>query len=262
MNKKLKETYSSIKNYYEDKELFKIRNWQDNSERRYIGKENVPIVIFDDFYVNPDAVREFTLNSVPYSKALFKNQASPGVRCLLPVEWEVTTIAKNIFQSWYRTELNIDYKFGRQVPSCFTIIDTSETMEALQCFPHIDIDYNGKEHLGDPSTAHVALIVYLNKPEECKGGTAIYHNKIIDSCLVTSKEQHQEYEGAQKPVEHMSKRKTNINTTKNNNWEVIDTIDMKYNRAVFYPTCLFHHPLWRNNWFTNPNYRLTQLGFI
>ena len=252
--------YGGVKTSFVDKDIFELNDWRSKGVSKSIGELDAPLIVIDNFYKNPDKVREFAL-SCPFSKSEFKNNASPGVRCVLPIEWDINEVGKTFFRYWFEEKLNINYPFKKLTPACFTMIDTAEPMKPLQTYPHIDINFFNGEDLGDAGTAHVALIIYLNKPDECKGGTGIYKSVQSDCTIIKNKEHFMEYHDKQMALEKRSKRKTNVNGG-DRNWKLIEKIDMKYNRAIFYPTNLFHHPIWDKKMFNNPNYRFTQVGFI
>ena len=139
----------------------------------------------------------------------------------------------------------------------FTIIDTSEPMVTPQCYPHIDVSWQEGQRLGDDDTQHTASLVYLNTDDECKGGTGIYKCKTLDSHLCTTKDKFLEWDAVKKP-----KRINNINYEDNDMFELVYEAKMKYNRFIMYPTCLFHHPIYKPDYFTGDNCRITMGSFV
>ena len=45
-------------------------------------------------------------------------------------------------------------------------------------------------------------------------------------------------------------------------FELVYEAKMKYNRFVMYPTCLFHHPIYKPDYFTGDNCRITMGSFV
>ena len=115
--------------------------------------------------------------------------------------------------------------------------------------PHIDLpDVNDRGWAG---------LVYLNKPKECKGGTAFYTykgqqvNPYQEGIWGNKKEDWWE----QAPDEHF------VNDSVGP-WEKIHLAEMKYNRMIMYPANVLHSPYDKKGFFTDDIYRLTQVFFI
>ena len=89
-----------------------------------------------------------------------------------------------------------------------------------------------------------AGIVYLSKPEECAGGTTIYRHKPTGDEIYNKRNRHL-YE-FRDPGQ----------------WEVIEEVEMVYNRLVMYPGQLFHAitPVFFGDRIDNA--RLTQNVFV
>lgn len=89
-----------------------------------------------------------------------------------------------------------------------------------------------------------AGIVYLSKPEHCAGGTSIYRHKPTGD-EIYDKEHRQLYD-----------------FTDPSQWELLQQVEMVYNRLVMYPGQLFHAitPVFFGN--SIENARLTQNVFV
>jgi len=267
-------------NVYEDKKLFKINpNWNSIGKLKFIGKRETPLLIMDDALENVDEVRELAL-SAPYSNAKIKMSASPGIRCVFKIDWKIAPIARTFFKYWFEDKLNVKYPIPDPPISIFTAIDTKEAMSPLQCYPHIDIDWARGQRLGEEGRKHpfvqahhIAALIYLNKNEECIGGTGIYRHKKLNTHLITNEEEHKKYKSIQDELDKGTRlrsgkflergvRDTNINMEKNKYYELTEVVEMKYNRLIMYPTCLFHHPIYSPDNFVTPNSRITLTSFM
>jgi len=260
------ETMYSNFNVLEEGAIFQINpKWPSISQTKYIGKHKTPVIIIDDFLLNVDKVRELAL-SVPYSNEPQKMHASPGCRFVSHIRWDLHKVVKSFYSHWIYENFNYQCKFEGKKSDLFTftIIDTAEPLDVHQVYPHVDLDYDDGEYLGGNHASHVAALVYLNKPEECVGGTAIYKHKKIKSHLVKSRKDYDlmrkyEKEMNKNPIHH---RDTNINDDPHKYYELSELVEMKYNRLVLYPTFLFHHPFYSPNDFNTPNCRIAINAFI
>ena len=248
-------------NVYEDSNAFKINEQSIKSSTTcyHIGNHNTPVIVIDDFLENPSIASNLAQQTI-YSNDESKMHASPGLRSILKVNWCINKVVQNFFQNWYRDTLEVEYPFP--APSTtFTVIDTAEPLSPVQCFPHIDVDYNNGQGLGKENTQLVAVLIYLNK--DCKGGTGIYKHKKLDKHLITNVDDYNEYYKIQEEYEKSNpKISSNINDNENELYELVETVDMKYNRVVMYPTCLFHHPIYSKDDFNTPNCRMVLGSFV
>lgn len=111
-----------------------------------------------------------------------------------------------------------------------------------------------KEHLsffrlgkgGEPVTGHIhadincgswASVLYLNEPDQCRGGTAFWYNKRLGSDTIPPPDVMDD------AGPHYSEKVANeINGEANDEskWELKSVIAMKSNRLILYPTNIFH----------------------
>lgn len=116
--------------------------------------------------------------------------------------------------------------------------------------PHTDTSYRYS----------YALMLYLNKPDDCYGGTGIYKSKIINNVVPYKNKKvlnGDEFDSLYS--------KSDVIKDSNDKWELIHLLKMKYNRLVIYESCLFHSiyldsfDLFKkdrytfNFWYDNPN---------
>lgn len=247
-------------NVYNDREVFKINDdaFKKSIDTHFIGKHKTPVIVVDDFLENPDLALKLSQQAV-YSNDEVKMHASPGIRSIFKVVWPINGIVKRFFNDWYRDTLNIEYPFP-EASTTFTVIDSAEPLSPPQCFPHIDVDYTNGQELGKPGTQLIAILIYLNK--DCKGGTGIYRHKKLNKHIITNTDDYGVYKKFQDKLEKDNPKVDNINNEDNEGYELVQKIDMKYNRLVMYPVCLFHHPIYSKDDFKTPNCRIVLGSFV
>ena len=90
-----------------------------------------------------------------------------------------------------------------------------------------------------------ASSVFLNTPEECSGGTALYT-----------------YKGEQSPLQMPEQSVDHFITESEGDWEKIGLIEMKWNRLVIYNNFILHTPYIKQGMgFTGNIYRINQMIF-
>ena len=179
------------------------------------------LVVKDDFYPDPDAVRELALGKhyeeppagtprLAVTAICNENESKAMYERLAPV---IPQVADNPVVG-----VNILFRY--------TLADARKKV-----FCHVD-------------GCTAAGIVYLSKPEHCAGGTTIYRHRATGD-------------------EIYDKRNRQLYDFRDpGQWEVIEEVEMAYNRLVFYPGQLFHAitPVFFGDRIDNA--RLTQNVFV
>lgn len=81
-----------------------------------------------------------------------------------------------------------------------------------------------------------ALVLYLSKPEDCKGGTAFWrHKRTGFTAWPTQRQILAKGKNPQRVWEGITKDWDDLNA-----WEQTHLAEMKFNRAICYPTSMFH----------------------
>jgi hypothetical protein len=179
------------------------------------------LVIKDDFYPDPDRVREI---------ALGKTYAEPpaGTPRLAVTAICNETESKAMFdQLAPLLSLAEDNRIaGINILFRYTLANAQKKV-----FCHVD----GCSSAG---------IVYLSKPEHCAGGTTIYRHRATGDEIYNKQNRHL------------------YDFRDPGQWEVIEEVEMAYNRLVMYPGQLFHAitPVFFGDRIDNA--RLTQNVFI
>ena len=99
------------------------------------------------------------------------------------------------------------------------------------------------------------MVIYLNKDEECKGGTAFYRHKKTGIEFVKG------IDDFTKVFESEKSSYDNFITDSNDDWELLELIEMKFNRMVMYPPNIYHSGYISRKDFIDYD-RITQLGFF
>ena len=223
-----------------------------------IGAEDRNILIIDDFYKNPDEVRQYCIDSPlktvethPQLIAKF-----PGARV-----WEkdprVRRKLEPQFAHW-RDQKHL-WKSRRQVPEHFWNWNWDEQqfmcnvtdgpqLALHDCIPHQDYSPQC------PNTH--ACVIYLNTPEECQGGTSFYS--------------YDGYCGCEMPIIFDTGESLPLHLPLNElqewakeNFKVEVDIEMKYNRCLMYETDVFHSQSWYvEGQYTQGYNRMNQILFM
>ena len=225
-----------MKKYFIDEtETFAI-NTPVDATVELMGWEKFPIVYIDNFYKNPDKVRNLALRT-PGTKSPRILGGVPGERVDISFNLEhIWPILIEIAENVYGLEQKEKKAFEM---SCMNISFSVNVTQShyRRKKPHID--------LPDVSDRGWAGVVYLNKPKECKGGTGFYT-----------------YKGQQvNPRQDGIWQEEYVNDSVGP-WELIHLAEMKYNRMIMYPANVLHTPYDKEGFFTDDVYRLVQAFFL
>ena len=163
----------------------------------------------DDFAQDADAVRSFVI-----SQGFTSEQGPDGA--------VYTGISKHQATQWF--ELISRLRGRKIVPklSCFRINLAGE-------LPHSWVH-------SDDICAKYASVLYLNPPEQCKGGTAFWRHKELMLDRLPAPED-LESVGTDPNTFY---REMNDDWKRLEKWFQIGMVPMKWNRFITYPTSLFH----------------------
>lgn len=224
-----------------------------------VSKEQIPILIIDDFYLNPDPIRELFFKvpvprmppelNLPYKRARVR---IPNFLTSNKFQKKLSTILKNFFKIEYDLH-NRDYEF------LFNIFGgcLSDYCDAYFA-PHSD-------------PYEVACIVYFNKNSEKVGGTSIYRHKKTDTVFNPKIDFHKQWweKNIKYPISFKKELFDYENTLnhlekqKYDNWEIVETIDSKYNRFVAYIGGMLHgSSVDLKELKDKPYYRINQVLFM
>jgi len=216
------------------------------------GRARHKVLVVDDFYEDPNLVRETAL-SLSYGK---DRSVYPFVQA--KPDWGSGTLAQ-FLSKFIREKLipkNIEVRFR-------VITKKADELEPWQRVPHFD-------------NADLAGVIYLNPPEQCRGGTAFYRHKAsglegfpenIGPRLASFMRKHgilSREELIEWVMASPGLPPRGFITESNEEWEITKLIEMKYNRLIMYDARLFHSGYIRERDFGErlETRRLTQAFFI
>lgn len=201
------------------------------------GPNKSKVIIIDNFYKNPDLVRDLALAIPPTYKSEILN-GLPGGRIdavykfnhLAPLFYNLMI---DVFIPEERhnippTNMNIIFN---NATFCVNVIND---LDLFPCPPHVD-SIDSKRY---------AASVFLNTPDECAGGTAFYT-----------------YKGKQEGPDYNDIFVDHYVSDTEDDWELIYLAEMKYNRMIMYQQSILHSAYLKSGMFKD-YYRLNQMFFI
>ena len=225
-----------MKKYFIDEaETFAI-NIPVDATVELMGWEEFPVVYIDNFYKNPDKVRNLALRT-PGTKCPRILGGVPGERVDMNMNLD------HMHEIWLEIAENV-YGLEQKDRKAFEMscMNISFSVNVTQSHyrrkkPHID--------LSDVSDRGWAGVVYLNKPKECKGGTGFYT-----------------YKGQQVNPDQDGIWREEYVSDSVGPWDLIHLAEMKYNRMIMYPDQILHGTYDKPGFFEGDTYRLVQVFFI
>tara|TARA_A100001035_G_scaffold202018_1_gene162275 strand:- start:213 stop:926 length:714 start_codon:yes stop_codon:yes gene_type:complete len=216
--------------------MFELSKELDIKVASDIGPNKKNAVVIDNFYANPDEVRNLCLQSKQITSednpGLIGNL--PGNRVFIETE-EVSKNLKNLFLMicsdfylWQRP-FNVtafNSKWDGMGFMCNVINDSTLLNNPSGITPHQD-SYPG-EHIA--LDTQFGSVIYLNTPEECTGGTNIYSFDGRTTLPYGSDIEQQ-----------CGKSFDDINSgLKKYPWKVEHEFEMIYNRCILYEADILH----------------------
>lgn len=233
-------------NFINESEVFALNPGLEASVH-VIGPEEVRVVVIENFYLNPDLVRElaFTIPPTENSKVL---GGTPGSRVFGHYNFvNMFPIFQHVFRNVYGdiTKDISDEEIKTTISTTPFCVNINQSDKMPPVVPHID----------DENRMLFAGALYLNKPEECAGGTSFYMlegkqkvtNKDIGDWL--QKNSHGNFH-------------THYLTDSEKDWDLLSVAEMKYNRLVIYPGNVLHTAYVKPEMFIGDTYRLVQMFFM
>lgn len=243
-----------LKTFIDESEVFRTNEDLDIEIVEFRStSESAKVAIVDNFYANPDLVRELALAIPPTVNERITSYLPSGrnsgrinafylMDSLGPV---YDGIIRRVFPEIVFPEFT---KSGRtdQIISSFmraTFMVNVMTSENLPPrVPHIDCaDYRA-----------FASAVFLNTEDECAGGTAFYSfaGKIFSDKNYNSIDIEEKIEPNKFVIDDEG------------DWKKLYVAEMKYNRMILYQQNIFHNAYVDETMFNNGVYRLNQQFFI
>jgi len=207
------------------------------------GPNETKVVTVDNFYKNPDQVRDLALRIPPSINERIRTRLpGPRINAFYLMD-HMGPIFDNILQTVYPEQ---HFQFPpNHINDVFRdstfIVNIMHTKFLEPRPPHIDCPY---------PTAFAAM-VFLNTPEECKGGTGFYS-----------------FDGQTGGTEFGLYKADNGKPTDiyvngdMGDWKMHHMTEMKYNRMVIYQANIYHAAYITDDMYNDDVYRLNQMFFI
>jgi hypothetical protein len=226
------------KNIINEREVFEIN---DNLELTVVtvGPSKSKIVIVDNFYKNPMAVRDLALAIPPtYNRRIVSGLPGGRIDAFYQLDHFADVYNKMIrdvylpVQEQLSTSNHQITAIFKNATFCCNVISSEELVPTN---PHVD----------RRDKYSFASGIFLNTPDECAGGTSFYT-----------------YKGKQEGPNPKSVPTTTYITDSDGDWELIYLAEMKFNRMVLYEQNILHTAYIKPDMFTNGTYRLLQMFLI
>ncbi|MCH1430532.1 MAG: DUF6445 family protein [Chlamydiales bacterium] len=242
-----------------------------------ITDQAYPCLVIDNFYRDPEYIRKLAL-SLSFRKSMDDKPASTAIIYLnhepiLELVYEL--LAKDYGLSW--SDFFTFTAFGFKFALYYGFQERLKYQAKVISHPHSD-------------DALLAGIIYLNQPEQCKGGTAFYKHKATLTEQITYDNMGLPFQGPHKRppsdptvvkkviqmgllkdflplqergevelysdfvnliTQHEEVAGYDQITDSNEAWDLTHLIEMKYNRFIYYPAFVFHSPYFSRDWFGN-----------
>jgi len=240
-----------MKKYFiDEQETFAV---SDELEARVelVSWEEHPIVYIDNFYKNPNLVRNLALRC-PGTRNQRICGGLPGERVDMNMDLDgLGEIWKQVAENVYALSMTEATTFDQAVQRVPFSVNVTQS-NRRQRLPHIDFP----DGLTNNSRGW-AGVIYLNKGKECKGGTGFYTYKGNQiNPFQKGIWGHKEEDWGDLPEEEHY-----IEDSKGP-WELVHLAEMKYNRMVMYPDNILHTSYDKPGFFEGDTYRLVQVFFI
>lgn len=234
-----------IKNFFDEIETFKV-NENFTWEVKEVGPLKAKVIVVDNFYKNPEMVRDLALTIPPSINQRIMANLPYGPNSGRISAFYLMDQLAPAYEKIYRESLPEIYK--QMPPDAITtsfrdatfIVNVMTSENLPPRVPHVDF----------PDDRVYASLIFLNTPEECAGGTGFYT-----------------FNGSMKGfVNHMDSEKTippdHFIVDDTGGWKLIEMVEMKFNRMIMYPQSIYHNAYIKPGMFTGNNYRINQIFFI
>ena len=223
------------KNFIDEAKTFAI-NTPVDARVELMGWEEIPIVYIDNFYKNPNMVRNLALKSPPTSDPRILGGVT-GSRVASFFDFQhIYPIWVEIAQNVFGLKKEEQEKFEASMFSTPFSVNVTQSKDRPD-LPHID--------LPDVTSRGWAGLIYLNKGDECKGGTGFYT-----------------YKGHQVNPKQDGLWDKDYVCDSIGPWELMHLAEMKFNRMIMYPATVMHTPYDKPGFFEGDDYRLVQVFFL
>ena len=225
-----------MKKYFIDEAKTFAINTPVDARVELMGLEEIPIVYIDNFYKNPNMVRNLALKLPPTSDPRILGGVT-GSRVASFFDFQhIYPIWVEIAQNVFGLKKEEQEKFEASMFSTPFSVNVTQSKDRPD-LPHID--------LPDVTSRGWAGLIYLNKGDECNGGTGFYT-----------------YKGHQVNPKQDGLWDKDYVCDSIGPWELMHLAEMKFNRMIMYPATVMHTPYDKPGFFEGDDYRLVQVFFL
>lgn len=237
------------KNTINEVETFDINRDFDARLWRF-GQHKVPVLVVDNFYKNPDMVRQLALD-IPASTNKRIRGGNPAERVnafyeLSGMAWAFDQLSRTYFPEIMEHKPQ-EYMQNSFMNATF-MVNVMQSDKLPPLVPHQD----------NPSGTNLASTIYLNNANECNGGTSFYEfggeTCFTDRVQLINGDIGMDVTGTTKVTKYI--------TDSSHDWKMIGMVPMQYNRMVLYNQALLHTAYVTPSMFTDTIYRINQQFFI
>ena len=195
----------------------------------FVGKEETPLIVIDDFAVDTMDVINYACDSATFGTD--PTSAYPGLRAVLMRSHVVAEL--NALNALLRKVYDVpDDLFMRPVNAVYSVISTKpDDLKILQRLPHFDSN----------RPYYVAITHFLGPGEF--GGTGLYRHRPTGFEAVTEDRLSRYIEAGDAFLDQHGEPKQAYFGSTDEHYELYYTIDYKPNRLVAYPGYLLHSGL-------------------
>jgi len=234
--------------------MFELNPALDITVIKDIGPNRISAVTIDNFYLDPYEVRRYVDNARQDPENV-QSVHHYGDRLYVPTK-EISKNVKPIFDElcfdsdiWGNKEVDktVYQKNWNDLGLIVNLNDEENILaNPLGIIPHQDTytTYRCPNHFG--------CVVYLNTPDECKGGTLLYSfmdDMTVDESIMKIWEDEKDFDMMRMNVDHAISLKCEFR------------LNMAWNRCVLYPSDILHCPEMERGWFVD-HQRLAQVMFL
>ena len=225
-----------MKKYFIDEAKTFAINTPVDARVELMGWEEIPIVYIDNFYKNPNMVRNLAIKSPPTSDPRILGGVT-GSRVASFFDFQhIYPVWVEIAQGVFGLKKEEEDKFEASMFSTPFSVNVTQSKDRPD-LPHID--------LPDITSRGWAGLIYLNKGDECKGGTGFYT-----------------YKGHQVNPKQDGLWDKDYVCDSIGPWELMHLAEMKFNRMIMYPSNVLHGAYDKPEFFEEDIFRLVQSFFI
>lgn len=238
---------------YDTKKLFKITSCNKQKidvKTISVNNENFNVIIIDGLYENWELLRNIVINS---PSAIFNVNESPctrnGIdyydsRCILSTRHTTcVSYLRHIISQNYDIDTYSDVQ-ETFYSNWYYMLKNKTSNYAV---PHVDC-YNTYKN----PIRQFTILTFLNKEDECYGGTGFYKNRYLNSIYPVN-EYNKDYDDIIKLYPHIKMHQDNLIMPIHymQEWDMVDFIPMKPNRTIIFPSNVFHGAYLPTNYYKN-----------